>query len=65
MVATKLYGEFGFEFCDHGEESAACDGDCTEVICGDGRTNGLAGEDCDVGAEDTEAQRVRRVQGGW
>jgi cysteine-rich repeat protein len=37
------------EQCDDGVETAACDGDCTAVLCGDSHTNVLAGEQCDDG----------------
>ncbi|MCH8146951.1 MAG: DUF4215 domain-containing protein [Planctomycetes bacterium] len=37
------------EECDTSGESASCDGDCTFVACGDGRTNSTAGEQCDDG----------------
>jgi cysteine-rich repeat protein len=35
------------EACDDGMESATCDDDCTEVVCGDTNINEAAGEDCD------------------
>jgi cysteine-rich repeat protein len=35
------------ENCDTGGDSATCDGDCTFVVCGDGRHNVPAGEGCD------------------
>jgi len=35
------------ETCDPGAQTASCDGDCTAVQCGDGWTNGAAGELCD------------------
>ncbi|UCC32531.1 MAG: hypothetical protein JSU86_09655 [Phycisphaerales bacterium] len=35
------------EECDDGGESADCDADCTDVICGDGTINRTAGEQCD------------------
>ena len=38
------------EFCDDGGESAACDVDCTDAVCGDGMINAAAGEACDGGA---------------
>ncbi len=37
------------EECDDGGESATCDIDCTNVICGDGILNFTAGEACDDG----------------
>ncbi len=37
------------EGCDDGEESAACDSDCTASRCGDGVYNQQAGEECDDG----------------
>ena len=44
------------ESCDEGEETATCDADCSDVICGDGYTNVLAGEECDdENLEDTDA----------
>jgi hypothetical protein len=35
------------EACDDAVESATCDADCTEVMCGDEVGNAPAGEDCD------------------
>jgi cysteine-rich repeat protein len=35
------------EDCDDSGESAACDDDCTFVVCGDDNVNETAGEDCD------------------
>ncbi len=44
------------EQCDVGGESAACDADCTGVVCGDGTLNTSAGEACDDGnMTDTDA----------
>ena len=37
------------EQCDEGSETATCDRDCTEVVCGDGLLNTLAMEQCDDG----------------
>jgi hypothetical protein len=49
----------GSEQCDPGNglgnDSAACDFDCTTVVCGDGYANGVAGEDCDTGKADPNA----------
>jgi len=42
------------ETCDTEGESAACNGDCTEARCGDGKRNQKAGEACDDGENDTE-----------
>ena len=39
----------GVEFCDDMGESPTCDDDCSSVSCGDGNTNGAAGEQCDDG----------------
>lgn len=39
------------EDCDDGGESAVCDADCTDVLCGDTTVNATAGEDCDDGGE--------------
>ncbi len=39
------------EDCDDAGESASCDVDCTDVVCGDGVTNSSANEDCDDGDE--------------
>ncbi|MBT6433832.1 MAG: hypothetical protein HOK28_12105, partial [Deltaproteobacteria bacterium] len=39
----------GVEACDDSGESATCDQDCTEVVCGDGLANNTAGETCDDG----------------
>lgn len=39
------------EECDEGSgDHATCDGNCTAVVCGDGRQNVAAGEACDDGA---------------
>ena len=35
------------ETCDDGGESAICDVDCTEVVCGDLNVNTAAGEECE------------------
>jgi len=35
------------EECDDGDESAACDTDCTLALCDDGVLNPSAGEECD------------------
>ncbi|MBE7448133.1 MAG: DUF4215 domain-containing protein [Kofleriaceae bacterium] len=41
------------EFCDEGGfDTATCNFDCTEVICGDDHTNAAAGEVCDDGNND-------------
>jgi cysteine-rich repeat protein len=40
------------EDCDDGEESEACDDDCSEAECGDGTLNRSAGEQCDDGNDD-------------
>lgn len=39
----------GVEVCDDGAETAICNVDCTLSSCGDGTTNGSAGEECDDG----------------
>lgn len=36
------------ERCDDFGESASCDADCTDAICGDGTTNATALEECDT-----------------
>jgi len=36
----------------HERESAACDADCTAVVCGDGLINGVAGEECEAGPDE-------------
>ncbi len=42
------------EQCDAAGESADCNLDCTLAVCGDGKVNGSAGEQCDVaGHQDT------------
>ena len=41
--------DFG-ETCDEGVESATCDGDCSEVKCGDGYLNAVT-EACDDGGQ--------------
>ena len=38
------------ESCDAQGVSAACDGDCSTVMCGDGTVNQAAGEVCDAGS---------------
>jgi hypothetical protein len=38
------------EECDTGGQSATCDADCTNVVCGDGTVNSAASEVCDPGA---------------
>ena len=43
--------EFG-EDCDDGGESATCNQDCTTSVCGDGKLNVTAGEQCDDGNTD-------------
>jgi cysteine-rich repeat protein len=44
------------EDCDEGEESMSCDGNCSAVMCGDGYTNVVAGEECDDANDaDTDA----------
>lgn len=35
------------EICDAGGESASCDVDCTDVVCGDSNVNVAAGEACE------------------
>ncbi|MEM9460654.1 MAG: integrin [Myxococcota bacterium] len=35
------------ELCDAGGESATCNDDCTDVLCGDGLINEAAGEECE------------------
>lgn len=40
------------ETCDDGGESAACDADCTIVVCGDSTLNVTNGEQCDDGNTD-------------
>ncbi len=37
----------GTEECDEGGETQFCDANCTQVFCGDGDLNVLAGEQCD------------------
>jgi hypothetical protein len=37
------------EACDDGKATAACDADCSPVVCGDGVANAAAGEECDDG----------------
>ena len=39
----------GDEVCDDGEETAACNANCTAASCGDGIHNAAAGEACDDG----------------
>jgi len=41
----------GAEFCDDAGVSATCDSDCSAPACGDGLTNGPAGEQCDTSGE--------------
>lgn len=40
------------EDCDDSGESASCDADCSNAICGDGTLNASAGEQCDDGNTD-------------
>ena len=40
------------EDCDDLGESATCDDDCTDAMCGDGLLNPTAGEECDDGNPD-------------
>ncbi|MFT6627770.1 MAG: cysteine-rich repeat protein [Flavobacteriales bacterium] len=42
------------EFCDTSGDSAACDSNCTEALCGDGTLNAAALELCDDGAANGE-----------
>ena len=37
------------EVCDDVHQTTTCDADCTAASCGDGFTNGTAGEQCDDG----------------
>jgi len=39
------------EVCDDGGESASCNDDCTQAICGDRKLNTALGETCDAGGE--------------
>lgn len=39
------------EPCDDGTATAACDADCSMVVCGDGTVNAAAGESCDDGVD--------------
>lgn len=39
----------GGEACDEGDDTVACDDDCTVVACQDGNHNAAAGEECDDG----------------
>ena len=41
----------GGEDCDDMVETASCDDDCTDAVCGDAHHNALAGEICDAGGE--------------
>jgi MYXO-CTERM domain-containing protein len=45
----------GNEECDDMMESAMCDADCTEALCGDLTVNDMAGEDCDEGGVESAA----------
>ncbi|HEY5949164.1 MAG TPA: hypothetical protein VIV40_26910 [Kofleriaceae bacterium] len=40
------------ELCDTGGDSATCDSDCTDPVCGDGHLNTMANEQCDDGNTD-------------
>lgn len=42
------------EDCDDGSESADCNADCTESVCGDTVVNAAAGEECDDGQQGTD-----------
>lgn len=46
----------GVEDCDDQGESAGCDADCSEALCGDGTINQAAGEQCDDGSANSDAQ---------
>ncbi|MFP6609155.1 MAG: DUF4215 domain-containing protein, partial [Deltaproteobacteria bacterium] len=46
----------GVEGCDDQGESAGCDADCSEALCGDGAINQTAGEQCDDGSANSDAQ---------
>jgi cysteine-rich repeat protein len=41
----------GNEDCDDSGESATCDANCTDAMCGDATHNATAGEACDAGGE--------------
>jgi cysteine-rich repeat protein len=43
----------GGETCDDGDDTMACDGDCTTPACGDSYVNPAFNEDCDGGGGDT------------
>jgi len=44
----------GDEECDGAGETAGCDYDCTDAVCGDGYINDLRGEECDDGDDNGE-----------
>ncbi len=44
----------GLEACDDNGESAFCDADCTNAVCGDTYTNTTAGEECDDGNQNDD-----------
>ncbi len=44
----------GTEHCDDGGDSMNCNADCTPALCGDGKINSQAEEDCDDGNTTTE-----------
>ena len=45
-----LYNPAAGEACDSGGiDTAACDADCSTVVCGDGHRNSAAGEECEPG----------------
>ncbi len=54
----------GVETCDTGGESATCDGDCTAVVCGDGRINRTAGEACDPPAAGSCSDSCQLITNG-
>lgn len=43
--------------CEIGTETAACNSDCTESRCGDGKLNLAAGEQCDISDESINHQK--------
>ncbi len=46
----------GVEDCDDGWETVTCNTDCTTAVCGDGKLNPTAGEECDDGNQSNTDQ---------
>jgi len=53
MYTVKGMGSDHNEQCDTGGDSPSCDSDCTFVVCGDTHVNTAAGEECDLGSNNS------------